>query len=124
MSDGTVPATPEVKPPFISNVMYDRLKFLAQIILPALGALYFALAALWGLPEADKVVGTIVAIDTFLGVALGFATKSYNASDARYDGVMNVFNTDEAKTFSLELNSDPQALEEKKDVTFKVAPPQ
>lgn len=121
MSSSVVPAT-SAKSPFLSDAMYDRLKFLAQIVLPALGALYFALAALWGLPEADKVVGTIVAVDTFLGVALGFATKNYNASDAKYDGVLNVMDTEAAKVFSLELHSDPEVLEAKKDITLKVTP--
>ena len=43
-------------------------KNLAQIYLPALATLYFALASIWGLPYVEQVVGTITAIDTFLGV--------------------------------------------------------
>lgn len=56
---------------------YDTLKFVAQILLPALGTLYFTLAGLWGLPNPDEVVGTVVAVDTFLGVLLGLASKKY-----------------------------------------------
>jgi hypothetical protein len=62
----------------LSNKTYDVLKFIAQIFLPAVGTLYFALAGIWGLPYAEQVVGTIMAIDAFLGVMLGLSTASYN----------------------------------------------
>ena len=58
--------------------MYDILKYIAQIILPAIGTLYFALAGIWGLPYGEQIVGTITAIDTFLGVILGISTVQYN----------------------------------------------
>ena len=45
--------------------------------LPALGTLYFALAGIWGLPYGEQLVGTITAIDTFLGVILGITTAQY-----------------------------------------------
>lgn len=61
----------------MSNEMYDRLKFIAQIILPALGTLYFALASIWGLPYGEQIVGTITAVDAFLGACLGISTKQY-----------------------------------------------
>lgn len=50
-------------------------KNLAQIYLPALATLYFAFASIWGLPCVEQVVGTITAIDTFLGVCLGICTS-------------------------------------------------
>ena len=62
----------------LSNAWYDRLKFLAQILLPALGTLYFALAGIWGFPYGEQIVGTITAIDTFLGALLGISTYQYN----------------------------------------------
>ena len=62
----------------MSNQLYDKLKWIAQILLPAIGTLYFALADIWGLPHAQEVVGTITAIDAFLGVILGLSTISYN----------------------------------------------
>lgn len=61
----------------ISNKVYDVLKWIAQYFLPALGTLYFALAGIWGLPYGEQVVGTLVAIDTFLGVVLGISTATY-----------------------------------------------
>lgn len=62
----------------MSNKLYDILKYIAQIVLPAIATLYFALAGIWGLPYGEQVVGTITAIDTFLGVLLGISTANYN----------------------------------------------
>lgn len=62
----------------ISNDLYDKLKWIAQILLPALATLYFALAQIWGFPYGEEVVGTISAIDVFLGVCLGISTYQYN----------------------------------------------
>ena len=64
----------------MSNKMYDALKWIAMILLPAIGALYFTLANIWGLPYAEQIVGTITGIDTFLGVILGISTSQYNKS--------------------------------------------
>lgn len=62
----------------MSNKTYDILKWIAQILLPAIGTLYFAIAQIWGLPYAEQIVGTITAIDAFLGAVLGISTKLYN----------------------------------------------
>ena len=61
----------------LSNETYDLLKWIAQILLPALGTLYFALANIWGLPYGEQIVGTITAIDAFLGVLLGISNSMY-----------------------------------------------
>lgn len=62
----------------MSNKVYDILKVIAQIILPGIGTLYFALASIWKLPFGEEIVGTITAIDTFLGALLGISTANYN----------------------------------------------
>lgn len=62
----------------MSNKVYDVLKWIAQILLPALGTLYFALAGIWNFPYAEAIVGTITAVDTFLGVLLGISSVNYN----------------------------------------------
>ena len=62
----------------LSNKMYDVLKWIALVFLPALGTLYFALSGIWGLPYGEEIVGTIVAIDTFLGALIGVSTINYN----------------------------------------------
>lgn len=61
----------------LSNKTYDVLKWVAQYVLPAAGTLYFALAGIWGLPYGEQIVGTITAVDTFLGVLLGVSTAKY-----------------------------------------------
>lgn len=61
----------------LKNSVYDVLKYIAQIVLPALGTLYFALSTIWGLPYGEQVVGTITAIDAFLGALLGISTAQY-----------------------------------------------
>ncbi len=61
----------------MSNKVYDVLKFIAQILLPALATLYFALAKIWGFPYATEIVGTISAVDAFLGALLGISTMQY-----------------------------------------------
>ena len=61
----------------LSNKVYDVLKWIAQLLLPALGTLYFALAGIWGFPYGEEIIGTITAIDVFLGVILGISTANY-----------------------------------------------
>ena len=62
----------------MSNKVYDALKWIAMYLLPALGTLYFALAGIWGLPYGEQIVGTITAVDTFLGVILGISASQYD----------------------------------------------
>ena len=64
----------------LNNKVYDYLKWIALVVLPALGTLYFTIAQIWGLPYGEQVVGTITAIVTFLGVILGISTYQYNKS--------------------------------------------
>lgn len=61
----------------LSDKTYSLLKWIALILLPALGTLYFALAGIWGLPFGEQIVGTITAVDTFLGAILGISTSNY-----------------------------------------------
>lgn len=61
----------------LSNNTYDILKYIAQIVLPALGTLYFALSQIWGLPYGEEIVGTITAIDAFMGALLGISSANY-----------------------------------------------
>lgn len=62
----------------MTNKTYDILKYIAQIVLPALGTLYFALASIWGFPYGEQIVGTITAVDTFLGALLKLSSNNYN----------------------------------------------
>lgn len=111
--------------PMLSNAVYNKLKFVAQILLPALGALYFGLASIWGLPAAEEVVGSIVVIDTFLGVLLGVSSRSYKAeTEGKVVGVLNLETDPEGQIAvgHLEYPGDPQEIVDKNldKVTFKV----
>lgn len=100
----------------LDNKLYDKLKFIAQFVLPALGTLYFSLSGIWGFPYGEQVVGTITAIDTFLGVLLGISSANYKG-----DGSIVVNTTDPEKdVYRLELNYPVTDLSEKKNVTFKI----
>lgn len=61
----------------MSDKVYDLLKWIALIFIPAIGTLYFALAGIWGFPYAEAIVGTLTAVDTFLGAILGISTSMY-----------------------------------------------
>lgn len=62
---------------FLSNKQYDILKWIALVLLPAVGTLYFGLAQIWGFPYGEQIVGTITVVDTFLGVILGISNAQY-----------------------------------------------
>lgn len=62
----------------MSNKTYDILKFIAQIVLPALATFYITVSKFWNLPYPEEIGGTIIAIDTFLGALLGISSYEYN----------------------------------------------
>lgn len=104
----------------LSNRTYDVLKWIALILLPACGTLYFSLALLWGFPSPDKVMGTISAIGVFLGLILGISSKAYtNADNTDGDMILDTSHP-EKDVIRMALNGDPAELMSKKAVTFKV----
>lgn len=64
--------------PKLTNELYNALKWLALIGLPAAASLYFAMAGIWGWPDADKVVGSITALDTFLGLLVHASSRQFS----------------------------------------------
>lgn len=66
----------------MSNKTYDTMKWIALVALPAIGTLYFALAGIWNFPYGEEVVGTLTAVDAFLGALLGISTAQYNKKNA------------------------------------------
>lgn len=65
----------------LDNKVYDILKWVALVVLPAIATLYTALAGVWGLPFAEEIPATITAIDLFIGALLGVSTARYNKED-------------------------------------------
>ena len=65
----------------MSNRIYDIAKWIALILIPAVGTLYFALSKIWGdsiFPYPAEIVGTLTAVDAFLGAILQISTDQYN----------------------------------------------
>jgi Putative phage holin Dp-1 len=108
----------------LTNKTYDTIKWITTILLPASGTLYFALSQIWGLPNAEQVVGTIAALTTFLGVLLGISTSSYNKAVANgSDGTLQVDLRDPNKDiYRLQLNEQLETLADKKTITLVVDP--
>lgn len=109
--------------PLLSNAMYDRLKNLNLMVVPAVGAFYFGLSKIWGFPKGEEVVGTLALVATFVSVVLLWANARYAQSGAKYDGTIRVTETDEGfKTASLNLKNydNPADVVAQDEVTFKV----
>lgn len=116
--------TSEIKKDYLlTNTQYDTLKRIVQLGLPAFGAMYAGLAKIWGFPYGSEVVGSIALITVFLGVVLGFSSRSYDKSENKYDGEVVVDTSGPVNTFDFQTSGDPDALASKKDVIFKVQPP-
>lgn len=69
----------------MSNKVYDVLKWVVMIVLPAISTLYVALAGIWGWPYADETAGTIAAVTTFMGAVLMFSSAQYNKKNSEVE---------------------------------------
>lgn len=107
----------EADSPTLSNQRYDQIKSAVQVYLPGLGALYFTIAQIWGLPYAEEVVGTIAALSLFLGLGLRKASGQY---DERGDGVIEITELDDKIVQNIRPNYDPYQLQRQDQVVLKV----
>ena len=101
-----------------SDKTYDFLKWVAQYALPSLGAFCFTITSIWHLPYGEQIVGTITAVDAFIGYLLGLSSLKYAG-----DGTIVVDISDEMPSYKLELNTLPEDMADKSSVTFKVSKP-
>ena len=62
----------------LNSKVYDILKWITMIVLPACATAYVGLAAIWGWPYADQIAKTTAVICTLLGALLGISTAQYN----------------------------------------------
>lgn len=108
--------------PILSNVVYDFLKNAALIYLPAIGVFYAAVAIIWGLPEPEKVLGTISALAVLIAAFLKISNKSYNASDAKFDGELKIEETETGPAVKLDISTPYEDFESKGEITLKVKP--
>lgn len=107
--------------PVLSDGQFNLLRRCVELLLPAIGAFYFAMAELWGWPNPGEVVASIAALTTLLGVVLVVLRNSYEKSDAKFDGQLNVDTSDpERDIFQVDLGDDLPNLASKDAITLKV----
>lgn len=107
----------------LSNKQYNFIKWLITIFLPAVGALYFALAQAWDLHQYTGINGTINAIIAFLGLLIGYSTRQYNKTEQSTDtdGQIIVGEVDGEKHLGLAVNSASiDSMADKTIVKFEV----
>ena len=61
----------------INDKLYDILKWVAMLLLPALAVLVKSVFAIWNIPYGEEISTTIIAVDLFLGTILGISTIQY-----------------------------------------------
>lgn len=128
MSDNQEPLIGDAPPKadvVLSNRAYDWFKRSSLYILPAVAAAYFGLAQIWGLPKAEEVVGTVAVLETLLGVILRVSNAQYEASEAKYDGVIRVVDRpheedEDVVTSDLSVSLDSDSVAEKDSILVKV----
>lgn len=104
----------------LTGKVYDFFKNLALIYLPALGTFYATLAPIWHLPYADQIIGTILAVDTLLGVVLKISTITYDKKE-KFAGTIDIETMPEGKkVFSLNVDGNLDELDQKEEITFRV----
>ena len=106
--------------PLLSGRQYDYFRNVLHYILPGISATYFTSAKFFEIDNTEPIVGTSAIVMLILSLFLRFSKRSYNASDAKYDGNIMVEHKGATKVFSLNLSSDPLELHKKDKVTFKV----
>jgi hypothetical protein len=114
--------TSEPKGFVLGDTTYNRLKWFVQIVLPSIATLYFSLGNVWGFGYIEQVLGTLAALGTFLGVVLGISSVTYNNSNLKYSGMIEVFDPPETdkKTYSITFDGDVDDIDQQEEVTFKV----
>jgi hypothetical protein len=106
----------------ISNKVYNILKWVVMIFLPAFATLYITLAQVWDFPNPDDVVTTCAALATFLGILIGVGTRSWNNSEGKYDGELAITGQDPDTgnpDLSLKITRDPNELAAKRTIRLK-----
>lgn len=104
----------------LKNSTYNVLKFVALVVLPAAATAYAAFAGIWHLQHTEQVIGTISAIDTFLGAMLHVSTKSYSPST---NGKLAIDTSDPDKeTYSLEVTTPISEIKKLEHLVLNVEP--
>lgn len=103
----------------LNDRTYDILKWLAQLVLPALATLYSVFGAVWGAQAVEEVVGTCLATSVFLGAILGLSNANYNQQKVNLGDIpLNDRPNDSGLEFP-EENSTPFNFDQKTYETLK-----
>lgn len=128
MTNNTPPEHTDDEPfLLLSPVWYDRMRFLVQVVLPALVSLIITLGLLYSWAGSEVVAGTISAITLFLGLILGKSRRNYNQTESRFSGAIDVTQDEEGTPiFDFKLSSQDiiAALNDKQEVVLKVGTPE
>ena len=65
----------------LTNKTYDKLKYIALYVLPALATLILTLGGIWHIPYSEAIAGTVTAVDTFIGALIGISAKNYKEGE-------------------------------------------
>lgn len=99
------------------NNLYDKLKFAAQVLLPALAALIMSINGIWDIANQDRIVATVAAINAALGLFLTASSRQYEGAG---DLLVTTDATDGEVYLSADLNKHPSAFKNKKNVILNV----
>jgi hypothetical protein len=96
---------------FFTPKLYDRLKFIAQIVLPAVATFWLTVSELWNIPNGPEIAGTITAFDLLLGILLGVSRNQYYKNGANFDGELKMVETEDGnEKVVFDVNSDPETV--------------
>ena len=110
----------------LKNGTYDRLKWIVQIFMPAVGVLYAALGYLWGLPLVEPVIGTVSAVALFGGTLLGLSKKSFDeraeaSENDSFDGNLVLDESDpETDRYNLEVTIPINEIKNRNNINLKI----
>ena len=102
----------------MNSKLYDILKYMSLIFLPATSAAYFTLASIWGFPNAEQVVGTIAVVETFIGTVVGISSHAYGKNT---DGTLIVNGAPDQELLKLDMNHDLESLVQKNKLNITVS---
>lgn len=104
-----------------SNKVYNVLKHITQMVIPAFGTFYFALSGIWGFPHGEEVVGTLTALTTFLGFTLGISSYRYNKLETRSDGAIVIDQGDDVSGNAyVQFDKELSDIRGKNEIVLKV----
>lgn len=65
----------------LKDSVYNILKWICLIALPAMAVFYFTIAKIWGLPYEAEIPATINAIAVFIGALIGISHLNINKEE-------------------------------------------